>query len=277
VTVASAAEIIRRFNIVESGRQGGQPLLFAHGFGCDQNMWRLVAPAFEDAFRVVLFDHVGSGGSDPAGYDEQRHGTLEGYAQDVIDIIEGLDLRDVILVGHSVSSMIGALAAIASPGRFAKLVFVCPSPRYINDGPYVGGFAAEDIEDMLRSLDSNYLGWSSAMAPSIMGNADRPELAAELEQSFCRVDPGIAARFARATFLSDNRSDLARVQAPTLILQCTDDAIAPVPVGEFVRDAMPDARMVLLRATGHCPHLSEPAATTAAISSFVRRGDPAAP
>ncbi|MCU1689642.1 MAG: Carboxylesterase bioH [Pseudonocardiales bacterium] len=270
-----AVEIARRFNIVESGQPDGQPMVFAHGFGCDQHMWRLVAPAFEDDFRVILFDHVGSGGSDPSAYDDERHRTLDGYAQDVLDIITGLDLRDVILVGHSVSSMIAALAAIAAPDRFAKLVFVSPSPRYIDDGPYVGGFTAEDIQDMLSSLDGNYLGWSSAMAPAIMGNADRPELTAELEESFCRVDPRIAARFARATFLSDSRSDLPRVQVPTLILQCTDDAIAPVAVGEFVRDAMPDARLVLLRATGHCPHLSEPAATTAAIASFARPGAPA--
>lgn len=262
--------VTRRFNVVESGRPDGQPMIFAHGFGCDQHMWRLVAPAFEADFRVILFDHVGSGQSDPSAYDAARHETLDGYALDVLEIVEELDLTDVVFVGHSVSSIIGALAAIQAPERFAKLVFVSPSPRYVDDVGYVGGFSAEDIEDLLASLDSNYLGWTSAMAPAIMGNAERPELTAELEASFCRVDPAIAARFARATFLADNRADLASVPTSTLILQCTDDAIAPVSVGQYVLVAMPDARLVMLEATGHCPHLSAPEATTAAIAGFVR-------
>ena len=253
-----------------SGSTTGQPILFAHGFGCDQNMWRFVAPRFEDEFRVVLFDHVGSGGSDLAEYDAGKYGSLDGYATDVIEICDELGLRDVVFVGHSVSAMIGLLAAKRRPDIFDKLVMVGPSPRYIDDADYVGGFSQDDIDDLLASLDSNYLGWSSAMAPVIMGNADRPELGEELTESFCRTDPAIARDFARVTFLSDNRADLAEVRVPVLVLQCRDDAIAPVSVGEYVRDALPQAQMVVLDATGHCPNLSAPDATAAAIEAFVR-------
>jgi len=259
-----------RHNVRRSGVVDGQPLVFAHGFGCDQNMWRFVAPAFEDDFQVVLFDHVGAGLSDAGSYDRVRHASLDGYADDVLAICAELDLQDVIFVGHSVSAMIGVLAAQREPDRFAKLVLVGPSPRYIDDDAYVGGFTAADIDELLDSLDSNYLGWSNAMAPVIMANADRPELGGELAESFCRSDPDIASRFARATFLSDNRADLARVETPTLVLQCTDDVIAPIAVGEFVRDTMPNATLVLLEATGHCPNLSAPDATTRAIASFIR-------
>lgn len=249
--------------------------MFAHGFGCDQNMWRYVAPRFEDEFRVVLFDHVGAGNSDPSAYEPQRYSSLSGYAEDVVGICTELELCDVVFVGHSVSAMIGVLAAAAAPDLFAKLVLVGPSPRYINDDGYVGGFSAEDINDLLESLESNYLGWSSAMAPVIMGRADRPELGEELTESFCRTDPVIARAFARVTFLSDNRKDLPAVATPTLILQCANDVIAPVCVGDFVRDAMPNASMVLLNATGHCPNLSAPEEMVAAMEQFVRRSTPA--
>lgn len=260
---------IDRNNVRVTGQVDGQPMLFAHGFGCDQHMWRFVAPRFEDRFRVVLFDHVGAGGSDLAAYDPDRYASLTGYADDLLGICRELDLHDVIFVGHSVSSMIGALAALAEPERFAKLVFVGPSPRYIDEGAYVGGFSMEDIEELLDSLDSNYLGWSQAMAPVIMGNAERPELGAELTASFCRADPDITRRFARVTFLSDNRADLGRVTTPTLVLQCANDAIAPVVVGRYVTDALPNASMVLLDATGHCPNLSAPDQTADAIDAFV--------
>jgi sigma-B regulation protein RsbQ len=233
-------------------------------------MWRFVAPAFEDDFKVVLFDHVGAGRSDLSAYDPERYGSLAGYAEDVLDICRSLDLHDVVFVGHSVSAMIGVLAAAKEPGRFVKLVLVGPSPRYIDDDGYVGGFAESDITELLESLDSNYLGWSSAMAPVIMGNAERPELGEELTASFCRTDPDIARRFARVTFLSDNRADLASVETPTLVLQCTNDVIAPTAVGEYVRDAMPNSELVLLQATGHCPNLSAPDETVAAIAAFVR-------
>jgi len=263
-------DVATRHNVVVRGRIGGPPMLFAHGYGCDQNMWRYVAPAFEDHYRVVLFDHLGAGRSDLAAYDDVRHGSLAGYAQDILDICGELDLHEVIFVGHSVSAMIGVLAAIEEPHRFSKLVLVSPSPRYTDDGDYRGGFAPSDIEEMLESLDSNYLGWSSAMAPVIMGNPDRPELGQELAESFCRTDPRIARRFAHVTFTADNRADLSRVTVPTLVLQCTEDVIAPVSVGEYVADTIPGARMVLLDATGHCPNLSAPEATTAAIADFLR-------
>jgi len=245
-------------------------MLFAHGYGCDQQMWRHITPAFDD-FQTVCFDHVGAGRSDLTAYDPDRYATLDGYATDVLEICASLDLDGVIFVGHSVAAMIGVLAANREPDRFAKLVLVGPSPRYLDDVDYVGGFRPADIDELLDSLDSNYLGWSQAMAPVIMGNADRPELGAELTASFCRTDPAIAKRFARATFLSDNRADLARVSTPTLVLQCRDDVIAPQAVGRFVHQSIPDSELVILDATGHCPNLSAPEVTIEAIADFVRR------
>lgn len=244
-------------------------MLFAHGFGCDQNMWRFVAPAFEQEFRVILFDHVGAGGAHPDAYDVRRHSSLDGYAEDVLSIVRELDLHDVIFVGHSVSAMIGVLAELAEPDRFAQLVLVGPSPRYIDEADYVGGFAETDIFELLDSLASNYLGWSSAMAPVIMANPDRPELGQELTASFCRSDPEIARRFAQVTFLSDSRAELSRVSTPTLVLQCSNDVIAPVSVGEYVHDAIPASTYRVLQATGHCPNLSAPEETIEAIAAFV--------
>jgi sigma-B regulation protein RsbQ len=244
-------------------------MLFAHGFGCDQQMWRLVAPAFEDDHRVVLFDHVGAGGSDQSAYDRRRYDSLDGYAEDILEICRELDLTRVIFVGHSVSAMIGVLAATREPDRFEKLILVGPSPRYLDDGDYGGGFSRADIDELLDSLASNYLGWSSVMAPVIMGNPDRPELGEELTNSFCRSDPEIASHFARVTFLSDNRADLANVKIPTLVLQCSEDAIAPRAVGEYVHAQIPGSRLLILDATGHCPNLSAPAETIAAIRSFL--------
>jgi sigma-B regulation protein RsbQ len=262
-------DVARRNNVKVTGRADGRPMLFAHGFGCDQNMWRFVAPAFEAEHRVVLFDHVGAGGSDLSAYDPQRYSTLDGYAEDVLEICRELELSDVIFVGHSVSSMIGALAAAREPERIGKLVMVGPSPRYIDDEGYRGGFSTQDIEELLESLESNFLGWSSAMAPVIMGNAERPELGEELTASFCRTDPDIAARFARVTFMSDNRADLAGVDVPTLVLQCSDDVIAPSEVGAYVHQAIPGSRFVQLAAVGHCPNLSAPQETIDAIRAFV--------
>ncbi|HVT64271.1 MAG TPA: alpha/beta hydrolase [Mycobacteriales bacterium] len=256
-------------NIHVAGQTSGQPILFAHGYGCDQNMWRHVVPRFEDRYRVVLFDHIGAGGSDLTAYDPVRYASLQGYADDVLQICEELDLTDLIFVGHSVSAMVGVLAAEAAPERFAALVLVGPSPCYIDDEGYVGGFSRADIDELLASVDSNYLGWSSAIAPVIMGRPDHPELAQELEESFCRTDPDIARKFAHATFLADNRGDLPKVQTPSLVIQCTNDVIAPVAVGEYVRDQMPNATMTLLDATGHCPHLSAPGETADAIERFL--------
>jgi sigma-B regulation protein RsbQ len=262
-------DIIRRNNVHTFGNTG-DPLVFAHGFGCDQNMWRFVAPAFAASHRVVLFDHVGAGRSDTSAYDTRKYATLDGYAGDVLEICHALDLAHVILVGHSVSAMIGVLAAKREPELFKALVLVGPSPRYIDDDGYIGGFSTQDIEGLLTSLESNYLGWSSTMAPVIMGNADRPELGAELTNSFCRTDPEIASHFARVTFFSDNRRDLAAVRTPALVLQCSEDVIAPNAVGEYVHAQIPASQLVRMKATGHCPNLSAPAETIAAIEAFIR-------
>ena len=259
-----------RHNVTVTGRPDGQAMVFAHGFGCDHHMWRFVAPAFEDDFRVIVFDYAGAGDADPTAYDAERHGSLDGYAADVVEICRELEVKGGVFVGHSVSSMIGVLADRADPELFEKLVLVSPSPRYIDDEGYVGGFTEADIRELLDSLDSNYLGWSSVMAPVIMGNPDRPELGAELTASFCRTDPQVARRFAEVTFLSDNRSDLSTVKTPTLVLQCSNDAIAPVSVGEYVAEALPNGTLAMLDATGHCPNLSAPDATVDAISAFVR-------
>ena len=258
-----------RNNVQEHGVADARPMLFAHGFGCDQNMWRFVWPSFADDHRVILFDHVGAGDSDLTAFDPDRYASLDGYAQDVLEICRELDLRDVVFVGHSVASMMGVLAAAAEPERFGALVLVGPSPRYIDDGGYVGGFTREDIEGLLDSMDSNYLGWSSTMAPVIMGNGDRPELGDELTNSFCRSDPDIARQFARTTFMSDNRADLARVTTPSLVVQCSDDPIAPEAVGAYVARELADSRFVQLEATGHCPNLSAPGETVAAIRAFL--------
>jgi sigma-B regulation protein RsbQ len=245
-------------------------MVFAHGFGGNRESWRLVAPEFEKDYTVVLFDHVGAGGSDTSAYDRGKYDSLHGYADDLIEIIEQLDLRDVVFVGHSVSSMIGVLAANRIPGRFSHLVLVGPSPRYVHDEGYESGFTQDAIESLLDSLDSNYLGWSSDMAPTIMGNADRPELGEDLTSTFFTVDPQIAGQFARATFLSDNRRDLADVTVPTLILQSSDDVIAPLPVGRFVHANIPGSTYVEMTSRGHVPNLSDPAQVIAHIRSYLR-------
>ena len=265
---ASPDEIVRRNNVTTFGR-GSQPILFAHGFGCDQNMWRFVTPAFEDDYRIVLFDYVGCGKSDLSKYDHDRYAKLEGYAQDLIEIVDALDLEHVILVGHSVSSMIGALAVKQRPHRFHSLVMVGPSPRYVNDPPYVGGFERSDIDGLLETMDKNYIGWANYLAPVIMQNPDRPELTEELSESFCSTDPTMARRFAEATFFADNRDDLNHILIPTLVLQCRDDLIAPTVVGEYVAREVPRSTLRYLDATGHCPHMSHPEETIAAIREFL--------
>jgi len=262
--------VFEKYNLNVHGG-GEKTILFAHGYGCDQTMWRFVAPAFSEKYRVVLFDHVGAGKSDCSQYSRQKYGTLEGYAEDVLEIIDAVQGAPVIFVGHSVSSLIGVLAAIKKPEAFESLVLVGPSPCYINDGDYAGGFTRSDIEGLLKTLDDNHLGWSQAIAPVIMKNEDRPELTQELADSFCRMDPKIAKHFARVTFLSDNRADLPKVTVPALILQCSEDDIAPDQVGEFVHRSMPESTLVKLQATGHCPHLSAPAETIQRIREYLER------
>jgi sigma-B regulation protein RsbQ len=259
---------MKRNNVTISGR-GRTPMIFAHGFGCDQHMWRWVAPAFEDDYKVILFDHVGAGQSDLTAYDHTKYSSLAGYADDLLEICHELDVSEGIFVGHSVSSMIGVLAAIKAPARFAKLVLIGPSPCYINDGDYVGGFSKADIAELLDSMDSNYLGWSSTMAPAIMGNPEQPALGEELTNSFCRTDPTIAKQFAQVTFLSDNRADLPKLRTPALILQCSHDAIAPEVVGHYLHRTLAHSQLVLMEASGHCPNLSAPDETIAAIKAFL--------
>jgi sigma-B regulation protein RsbQ len=252
-----------------AGPSDAQPLVFVHGFGCDHHMWRYVAPTFQSDHRVVTFDLVGAGGSDPAAWNPARYVSLEAYAEDILTVIHELELNDVVLVGHSVSAMSSLLATIAEPARFAALVLIGPSPRYIDDEGYRGGFSPSDIDDLLASLDSNYLGWSATMAPIIMGNPERPALGAELTETFCRMNPAVARQFARVTFLTDCREALSAVTVPTLVVQCREDVIAPEAVGQYVTDAVPGARMTLLDAVGHCPQLSAPEATAAAIREFL--------
>src|SRR5882757_10064881 len=261
-------DLLARNNVHVSGK-GSRAIVFAHGFGCDQNMWRFVAPEFEGDFKVVLFAHVGAGGSDLSAYDKTKYATLQGYADDVVEIGRALGLKDAVFVGHSVSAMIGVLASLRAPDLFGRMVLVGPSARYIDDGDYVGGFSEKQIAELLEFLEDNHMGWSAAMAPPIMGNPDRPELGEELTNSFCRTDPEIAKAFARVTFMSDNREDLAGVDVPVLVLQCSEDIISSQEVGEFVTRSLKDSRMIVLEATGHCPNLSAPQEVIGAMRTFV--------
>jgi sigma-B regulation protein RsbQ len=244
-------------------------MLFAHGFGCDQNMWRYVTPAFENDYKIVLFDYVGSGKSDLAAYNAERYSNLNGYAQDVLDICRALNLEDVVYVGHSVSSMIGVIAAVKQPALFDKIIMVGPSPRYINDEGYTGGFERSDIEGLLDTMDKNYIGWANFLAPVVMKNPEQPELAEELSQSFCSTDPVIARRFAEATFFADNRDDLPKLKVPSLVLQCSDDALAPNEVGAYVAAVTPNSTLRVMKATGHCPHMSHPEETVQLIQEYL--------
>jgi sigma-B regulation protein RsbQ len=247
----------------------GPTMLFAHGFGCDQNMWRLLAPRYAARFRTITFDQVGSGQSDLGAYDRVKYDSLQGYADDVLQIVEEFAEGPVFFVGHSVGAMVGMLAGLKAPERFAGHLMVGPSPCYVNDREYHGGFSREDIDGLLQMLESNYLGWSSNMAPAIMGAPDQPELAVELTNSFCRTDPDIAKQFARVTFLSDNRKDLARVTTPTLIIQSEEDIIAPLAVGEYLHDRLAGSMLRVVENVGHCPHLSAPGASADAMDEFL--------
>lgn len=258
----------QRHNIHILG-SGKTDIIFAHGYGCDQNMWRLLAPAFTDRYRLILYDLAGCGGSDLSAYDRSKYATLEGHARDVVEIATEHTSGPAVFVGHSVAAMIGLLAGVAAPERFLAHVMIGPSPCYINDGDYVGGFTRADIDSLLETLDSNYLGWAGAMAPKIMGAPDQPQLGEELTNSFCRTDPEIAKHFARVTFLSDNRADLPKLATRTLILQCTDDLIAPRVVGEYVHRVLPNSTLRLVDNIGHCPHLSAPQQIVDAIREFL--------
>jgi sigma-B regulation protein RsbQ len=261
-------KIIARNNITIYGT-GNKSMFLVHGYGCDQNMWRFITPQFKDDYKIILIDLVGSGKSDDNSYDYEKYNSLEGYADDVIEICDTLKLEHICFVGHSVSAIIGLLAAIKRPGLFKKLIMICPSPRYINSESYFGGFSQNDIDDFMETLDSNYLGWSSDIASVIMDNPDRPELAAELKESFCQNNPKIARHFARVTFLGDNRSDLKKLTTDTLIIQSKTDAIASIKVGQFVHDNISNSKLEVLETTGHCPHLSAPNQTIEAMKKYL--------
>jgi sigma-B regulation protein RsbQ len=260
--------IISRYNVTITGK-GDQPILFAHGFGCDQGMWRYVAPAFDDHYKVIRFDYIGHGKATMTAYNRERYASLQGYAQDVLDICHGLDLQDVIFVGHSVSSMIGLLACIQEPARFAHLIMVGPSPHYINEEGYLGGFDRADIEELLDTMDSNFSGWATSMGATMVGNGNRPELGQELTTSFCATDLAVARQFAHVTFYGDNRRDLAKLQTPSLIIQSLDDLIAPIEVGNYVAQNTPNSTFQLITATGHCPHISAPFETINTLKNYL--------
>lgn len=264
----SKDEIIQKFHIKVLG-DSSQTLMFTHGYGCDQNMWRFIYPHYQTKYKIVLFDLLGSGNSNLAEYDFEKYNSLNGYADDIIEIIETMQLKNVTFVGHSVSAMIGVLAANKSSQLFRNLVLIGPSPCYINKEGYFGGFESKDIDELIQALESNYLGWSSYITPIIMGNEDKPQLAEELNNSFCRTDPKIAQHFGRVTFLSDNRKDLDFVEVSTLILQCQKDVIAPVAVGDYVHKKIKNSHLEMLPSTGHCPHLSDPQSVINAIDSFL--------
>lgn len=262
-------DIISRNNVKVWGN-GSQPMLFAHGFGCDQNMWRFIIPAFEKDYKIVLFDYVGSGRSDVTAYNKERYSNLYGYAEDILEIIKTLDLSNIIFVGHSVSSMIGLLCAIKQPERFYKMIFVGPSPCYINETPnYIGGFEKRDIDELLETMEKNYIGWANFLAPAMMKNEGKPELSKELADSFCSTDPVIAKQFAETTFLSDNRNDLQKLKVPSLLLQCSQDIIAPLEVGEFLAENLSDSTLKIMKATGHCPHMSAPGETIDLMKEYL--------
>jgi sigma-B regulation protein RsbQ len=269
VFVAGISMNLQQRNNIHVQGDGKQTIIFAHGFGCDQNMWRFMAPRFADRFRVVTLDLVGAGGSDLRAYDRSKYESLQGYADDLIEIACEYGIGPVQFVGHSVSAMIGMLADLKAPSTFASHMMIGPSPCYINEGDYVGGFTQEDIDSLLDTLESNYLGWASNMAPAIMGVPDRPEFGAELTASFCRTDPEIAKQFAKVTFMSDNRKDLANFRTPTLIIQSSDDLIAPMAVGEYMHRALPHSMLRVVTNIGHCPHLSAPSESSAAMDEFL--------
>jgi sigma-B regulation protein RsbQ len=261
---------VRERNNVHVDGRGASTVVFAHGFGCDQTMWRYLAPGFSKRYRTILFDLVGSGNSDLSAYDYDKYSTLHGYAADLLELIDDVTTGPVIYIGHSVSAMIGMLAAILAPHRFAANVMIGPSPCFINDGDYIGGFTRSDIDGLLETLESNYLGWSSTMAPVIMGSPDQPELGVELTNSFCRTDPNIAKHFAKVTFLADHRADLSLVTTSTLILQSSDDLLAPLSVGEFMNREIAGSTLSIVDNVGHCPHLSAPCASIDATEAFLR-------
>ena len=261
-------DILHRNNVTVKGK-GEKVILFAHGFGCSQEAWKRITHAFEENYKLILFDYVGAGKSDISAYNKARYSSLEGYAEDILEICAELNIKDATFVGHSVSSMIGALASIKDPSVFKKLIFIAPSACYLNSGGYVGGFEQEDIEALFEIMDEDFIRWAKLISPQIVANPERPELSAEMENNFCKTDQEIIKDFARVTFLSDNRKDLPNIPVKSLTLQCSEDIIAPLQAGQYINDHTPNNTMVILKATGHCPHMSAPEETIEAIQAFL--------
>ncbi|WP_316806398.1 alpha/beta hydrolase [Pedobacter agri] len=260
--------ILIRNNVKILG-QGSQVIMFAHGFGCAQSSWKYITDAFLEDYRVILFDYVGSGQSDQNQYDYHKYSTLEGYACDVIDIIEALGLKDIIFVGHSVSSMIGMIAALQIPESFKKLIFIGPSPRYLNDRDYIGGFESADIESIFTQIAEDYVGWTKGISPAVMDKAEQPELADFLQECFEETEPSIALAFAMATFKADYRHQIKNLRVPSLTLQSSNDMMAPQSAGEYIHQNTRDNFLVVMKATGHFPHISEPKETIREIKDFI--------
>ena len=259
---------------VVSGLANGTALIFIHGFGCDQSMWRQVVPDLAEEFQIVTYDLTGMGQSDLSAYEPQRYADLRAHAEDLLAIIEELGLDEVVLVGHSIGASIALRAANQAPEKVSRLVLVSPTPSFLNDtaAGYHGGFARGEIEELIALLDENHLGWSAQMAPTIAGQPPGAPAADELTQGFCRTDPAIAQHFGRVTFFADERPAFAQVSRPALILHCNDDALVPMAVAEWMRDRMPGATLQVLQATGHCPHMTVPADVIAAIRSYLGDG-----
>lgn len=264
-------EVLGRNNVTVLGRDDAPVLVFVHGFGCDQGMYNRILPFFVDSYRVVLFDHVGSGGSNLSSYDPVVYSSLDRYSADLLEVCAALELFNVTLVAHSVGAMMALAAAVERPELFDRLILLAPSPSYLDDTEtgYVGGLSADDVHDLLGSLDDNHMAWASAMAPVVMGNERSPELADELEQSFCRVDPRVMRSFARVTFLSDVRGLLPQVTVPSLIVQCSNDALAPLTVGDYLSAHLAHSELVVLAATGHVPQASAPRETAEVIIRYL--------
>jgi len=261
--------IIKRNNINISGK-GKKPIIFAPGFGCDQTVWKDVLPAFEEDYQVILFDYVGFGGSDISAFNSVKYGKLSGYVQDVLDVCAVLDLKEAIFVGHSVSSMIGLLASNAEQSYFSHLIMIGPSPCYLNDPPdYYGGFEKEDLENLIDMMEKNYIGWANVFSSTLINNAERTDAAKELEDRFCSTDPLIATTFAKACFFTDSRQDITKAKVPSLILQCTEDIIAPKGVGEYLKRNMPNSEITYMNTSSHCPHISDPDETILSIKNYL--------
>ncbi|MYL23199.1 alpha/beta fold hydrolase [Halomonas alkaliantarctica] len=267
--VDESAYIRRRNNVTVRG-QGERTLMLAHGFGCDQKMWRFLIPRLERHYTLVLFDYVGSGNSDTSAFDVERYARLEGYAQDILDICEALSLKDVTLIGHSVSSIIGLIACETAPERFSRLVMIAPSPSFQNHPPdYYGGFEQEDLQDLLDLMDMNYIDWANYLAPLVMDKQNGDTLVNELSDSFCSIDPVAAKTFAQATFTADYRHILPDTPCPTLIVQSKHDALAPQHIGHYMHDVMPHSTLLMIDTVGHCPHMSHPRQVLDAVLDFL--------